>query len=420
MSHFVAVRRASLAAKRLKERLDPRLRAYRVPTPEPVSQGQALRIGIVGAGISGLIAARLLDQAGHEVTVFEARDRVGGRIHTLDLLEDGSLPVDAGASRIPSNHTHTLFWLRHLGIEIEAKYPERGRLVRLTGARRQVGRDVAALSQHAVHRAISHGEEEDLTERSVVPATLRLLTETLRKPGWYRVAGGAARLPEAVAAALNSPVRLETPVSAIDQRDDGVAVSSTAGTHLFDRVLVTVPVALYERISFTPELPDNKRTPLLEAQSQPSLRAFVVTHGGGPVSEDANGWGSTDSGLEIWRFSSATDPVRTIHVLYAQGEVARSLVALPPKERETHLLEIFKKAFPWAEGHVEAVHSHCWNDDPWARGAQTRHRHDSWDDLGATFGRVHFAGEGTARRGWIDGTIASAYRAVAEMTPMSP
>ena len=51
---------------------------------------------VVGAGISGLAAARKLAEAGLQVTLIEARDRAGGRIHTVSPAA-GELPVELGA-----------------------------------------------------------------------------------------------------------------------------------------------------------------------------------------------------------------------------------------------------------------------------------------------------------------------------------
>ncbi|MED1471615.1 flavin monoamine oxidase family protein [Bacillus salipaludis] len=64
------------------------------------------KIIIIGAGMAGLVSASLLKQAGHNVTILEATDRVGGRVYTLrGDLRDGQY-LEAGAMRIP--HTHLL------------------------------------------------------------------------------------------------------------------------------------------------------------------------------------------------------------------------------------------------------------------------------------------------------------------------
>ena len=53
---------------------------------------------VIGAGMAGLGAARTLSESGAQVTVFEARDRIGGRVWTSRLWP--GLPLDLGASWI--------------------------------------------------------------------------------------------------------------------------------------------------------------------------------------------------------------------------------------------------------------------------------------------------------------------------------
>ena len=58
---------------------------------------QGMKVIVVGAGISGLAAARELQHRGHSVTVLEAQDRIGGRAWTRRV---GSAQVDTGAAFI--------------------------------------------------------------------------------------------------------------------------------------------------------------------------------------------------------------------------------------------------------------------------------------------------------------------------------
>src|SRR5229473_3518160 len=65
-----------------------------------------VKLLVVGAGLSGLVAATEIQAAGHEVVVLEARDRVGGRVFTLrDGFLDGQF-ADVGAEIIYHGQNH--------------------------------------------------------------------------------------------------------------------------------------------------------------------------------------------------------------------------------------------------------------------------------------------------------------------------
>ena len=73
---------------------------------------------VVGAGLSGLVAGRELTRRGAEVTVFEARERIGGRVWTL---RDGAFPplhVEAGGEFVDGNHDAVLGLARTLRLPV--------------------------------------------------------------------------------------------------------------------------------------------------------------------------------------------------------------------------------------------------------------------------------------------------------------
>jgi monoamine oxidase len=96
----------------LKSPFDYKLDDYKdiLTNRTPLPKSQKERIAIIGAGMSGLIAGSLLKRAGHDVTIFEAKHTVGGRVKTLRERFTSGFYAEAGAMRIPRHHALT-WWL---------------------------------------------------------------------------------------------------------------------------------------------------------------------------------------------------------------------------------------------------------------------------------------------------------------------
>ncbi|KAM6949258.1 L-amino-acid oxidase-like [Aplochiton taeniatus] len=76
-------------------------------------------VAVVGAGIAGLTTAKILEDAGHKVTIVEASGRVGGRVETLRNEEEGWY-MELGAMRIPSFHQILQTFASKFGVSLNA------------------------------------------------------------------------------------------------------------------------------------------------------------------------------------------------------------------------------------------------------------------------------------------------------------
>ncbi len=100
---------------------------------------------VVGAGLSGLVAARRLSRAGLDVHVVEARDRVGGRLYTEETMGSRRFHADLGGQWVGPEQTHILGLLDELEVETFAQYNEGQHCLFVDGKRHAYRGDIPSI-----------------------------------------------------------------------------------------------------------------------------------------------------------------------------------------------------------------------------------------------------------------------------------
>ncbi|WP_408010318.1 flavin monoamine oxidase family protein [Pseudalkalibacillus sp. A8] len=80
--------------------------------------GTSKSVMIIGGGLSGLVAASLLKQAGHQVTILEGNNRIGGRILTIRQPFTPGNYLDVGAMRLPENHALVFEYIKRFQLPL--------------------------------------------------------------------------------------------------------------------------------------------------------------------------------------------------------------------------------------------------------------------------------------------------------------
>jgi monoamine oxidase len=231
---------------------------------------------IIGAGASGLIAARELSRKGKSVTILEARNRAGGRIHTVKD-EAFELPVETGAEFVHGDLEYTLQLLKEAGIEYTKIS---GGLFRSENGQLYEQHDFIEHEEELMKKlkALEHdisvndlldtyfpGEKYDRLRKSLTSfvegydaadadhaSCFALLQELLGEDNssQYRITGGYVELIEYLVNECEQAVcqiHLSTIVSSIKWRSGEVTVTTTDNrSFTASKVIITVPIAVLQ------------------------------------------------------------------------------------------------------------------------------------------------------------------------------
>ncbi len=343
---------------------------------------------IIGAGATGLTAATQLKAAGKSVLVLEARDRVGGRLHT-DAIEGQMFEV--GGQWVSPDQTALIDTLAELGLDTYSRYREGesvyigpdGVAKRFTGeifpaseqTQAEIERlievlddlvaetDVAAPWTHPRAAEFDHIsfrrwlEDQTSDSEAVENIALFIADAMLTKPAHAfsllqallmaasagsfsnlvdadfildkRVVGGLQQVPLKLAESLGDDVVLSQPVTTIEWGEDGAVVRTASLEVAAAQVIVAVPPNLYSRIDYVPALPRLRQQ---QFQHQ-SLGLVIKVH----ATYETPFW--REDGLSATAFS----PYQIVHEAYDNtnhGETRGTLVGFVSDEKADALFTL--------------------------------------------------------------------------------
>ena len=407
-----------------------------------------MRVVVAGAGFAGLMAAYRLVQAGHEVIVLEARDRVGGRVWSQELMPgDQRTVVERGAEFVLDGYDVMRATATELGLEFAdttMSYYEREPRGGLATTHQDVTRCAAVVAAAAATAAPGTSLAELISDLDSPPAALAAYVSRIeitngvradvlaaasvddvtagfeRRPCW-RLAGGNQRLAEGLAGRLGAAVRLRSPVRSVLQGRDGVRVLTDDGEVAADAAIVAVPMAVLRGLHFSPPWPARSRGAWGRAGLAHNAKLHVPLTAPAAAATAVQ---SVPGRFWTWTATDATGVVQP--VLHAFGGTEAGLAALGVSGGPARWASRAAALRPELTLDLARAMLTSWNDDPWAGESYAAHTVDvaAGDDdlIGAAAGRVHIAGEHTAGSwaGLMEGALRSGVRAADEVLATAP
>jgi monoamine oxidase len=429
-----------------------------------------MHVLVAGAGLAGLSAARELARAGAAVTVFDARDRAGGRVWTVQLErgEHGEL----GGEFIDSDHRAIRRLASELGLELGRVLPggfthrfrgEDGRYhVSRTRPWTELGQILAPLldrykaahgdTRAAAVREISTISLRDWLRQRDASRELHSMADALRgffladpddlsvlpvveqiaeggspaQAEMYRIKGGNDRLVSALVRSIDGRVLLRHRLRKISHATDRVIAHVEDGDgHAQalegDAMVIALPTTALVEVDVRPALPDDQRHAIAALRYGCATKVVIQSTRDLFEGRKARAF-ATDS--DLGAFWDGADGRGSVLTLLGGGCISARLRARADVSPHHIVGDLCWLGMSGAE--VSGIRMATWEEDPFARGGYA-YLDPSFDPawrplLARRTGQLVFAGEHTSKdwQGYMNGAVESGLTAAHELLEKPP
>ncbi|NJL13639.1 MAG: FAD-dependent oxidoreductase [Microscillaceae bacterium] len=418
--------------------------------PALLSASRPQKVLVLGAGLAGLTAAYRLGQQGVEVSVLEARSRIGGRVFTHTIDEGSGLKVELGAEWVGESHPKIKGYCAEFGLKLlnhqfdtglilNQKYAPIGQwqyeaewLAKyeklLTDFRsysikqqkdldkidwwrflRKMGISESDLEIIELFHSTDYGESIRFV--SAYSALAEYAYSSPKDEMDYKIEGGNSELVKAFVSRIGAErIHTEHPVVSMAQDRAGVRVTCQNGSQWeADYVICTLPVSALLQVHFSPALPAKK----LEALDALIYARIIKTS----LLFKERFWGNesldllTDGVGQYYFHTTKNQPgPKGCLTSYAIGDKAYVLSKMDEAHKIAVLCETLEPAFGKVAHLAEKAVSYYWGADAYTQGAYAiytlNQSFDSKAEMAKPFQRIHFAGEHLADwQGFMEGAI---------------
>ncbi len=424
--------------------------------------GQARRAKtcvIIGSGLAGLSAAFKLKNAGWNVTILEARKRIGGRVFSHTMPESGGLVCELGAEWVGESHERIQALCKDFNIplqrhQFEDYLMQNGKVSRpgawsfspqartafdkmiadyeklTTLQKNRLDRtdwwthlsDIGFTRDDLILRDLADSTDfgESIRHVSAFAALAEYAESSEKNEMDFKMTGGNSRLVnEFVKRIGEESIRTGMKVTEVNQRAGTVTVKVGDETFRADACICTAPVASLRKIKFNPPLPAAQRDAAQRLTYSRIIKNSVLYEE--RFWKDDNFSMVTDTTSHYYFHSTQNQPSKQgILTAYAVGEKADVLASQDDQRRMnviTRDLHDFNDRAPMM---AKGIASYAWQRDEFTEGAYAQYRPGQWFGIRPILARPHlkvlFAGEHIADwQGFMEGAINTGEDAAASL-----